>query len=225
MRRYKVAATGAQFDLPEFWHEVTLAQYLRIVAVTDTRTLRPYLEILVADTEQLLACDAGVLTELYKKVEFLKTSADLLSWRVPKTIGGITPPADINTCTINQYWSVEDWMVDAVEEGEPDTMFSWFVPLLAIYLSPILTGKPYSGKDLAESVLAQIEALPASEAVPLAAFFLRSFMKLAPSGRVDSISLSPVARTKKWPWTWFLKLKIRLLWNLRALPKSPSGAG
>ena len=210
---FQVKTPTSEFTLPSGWPEVTLSQYLNLFdkQVIDDDGQPSYQ---VADVLYVLASDAALLEQLtsadqellLQQLTFMGQQPDFSQLTGSVEVNGVRLPTDFRNGTLLQKWTIEQVVRDSSNEGKSANFISIAVPVLTIYLYPILTGKPLTDASQVDEVLAQVEALPVTSALPLSAFFLdRLTTQLLRGATVGT--LLPVTRSLPWPQ------RLRMNWN------------
>ncbi|QKZ15192.1 hypothetical protein [Spirosoma sp. KUDC1026] len=222
-------ADGLRFTLPDSWDEVTLEQAFRLA---DGASVVHALCILSGKTEAdfrpLQAPDlAGIVQE---HLAFLSQTPDFKALPVPTTltVSGktIVPPTKLGAqTTIGQKWDI-DHELESIGTDEETDLFAVAPALLSIYLSPLITGQPYTDIEEARTVLPALYALPCTELLPLAAFFLSSCQHPMLSGRVFLQPVPPRAIQPLKPLNSLRRACQRLIptlpsWNWQKSSASP----
>ncbi|GAB3546360.1 hypothetical protein [Spirosoma fluminis] len=210
-----VKAPNIVLTFPSRWEEVTLAQFatlhrtmLRETGDETQFLFRWALEAFASDLHALHQMGAAEETQILSRLTFLDTLPDFENLPVPQRIAGVTPPSELGACTLLQKWSVDEQIEELEEEGQVVNFITIALPLLSIYLYPLLTGKPLTATSQIEQIKEQIEGLPCTGALALSAFFLRSYKSTSTSGKT-SFSISPTPTPKKtWLGRWFPNWKI-----------------
>lgn len=184
-----LSADGLSFTLPAAWHELSLGQFL---ALSDITTDADLLGILSGiDTTRLRALRTPDLSHLIAtQLNYLTQDPDFDSLPVPTRLTinqtTITPPTNLGTqTTFGQKVDLDGIIQAMTEAGQPVTGTTTARAMLTIYLYPLVSGQPYDSPQQADSILPLIDALPVTEAIPLAAFFLTSWKQTMPSGRLS----------------------------------------
>lgn len=173
-----------KFSLPVSWREVTVAQYLairtskRIAESNDIVELISILTGLEYDFLFGLKLNAFNLDKIIANLEWFQDTPDFESLPLPATfnIGGKQLP-------ITQDITMEGWgqkilfeqKIFKCQEETGDT-FNVLDEALAIYFYHAYTGKVFNPDDLKE-VLEAVRQTKILHAYPVAAFFLRNYMK------------------------------------------------
>lgn len=203
------------FTLPASWHEVSFGQFMALWPTYDSRKA-----LLVlsgkgeGDFRPLRAPDLDSI--LTTHLAFLSALPNVDALTLPKTLtvrGQAIPiPQNLSAVTtIGQRWDIE-LVLRNMAPKKPrkgrrrppaPMMMDVASTLLSVYLCPLITGTPYDGLDHAESVVSDLNALPCTSVLPVAAFFLRSYLTPSPSGNVSFRQLPPPTMSKaswfRWP--------------------------
>lgn len=222
-----VSIPSSQFTIPNRWEEVTLAQFSRMYSLGTAPesqaeegkivrySIQEVLKILVSDVDALLNIHAREEVSILNHLSFLNQVPDFLSMPVPMTIAGVKPPTDLGSCSLLQKWTIDDLIRDTAEEGEAVNYITMAIWLLSVYLYPLLTGSKLTDRRQLKAVLKQVEDLPVTEALPLAAFFLSNYQRSTSSGQaIYSISYPnqpPKLWLKRWFQNWRHTVSIRWL--------------
>ncbi|GAB2549776.1 hypothetical protein [Spirosoma aerophilum] len=200
-----------EFTLPSAWFEVNIKQFVDLYPKRKTNEdgtiyLDPYetAKAFVSDLAAYHAAPAGDIDRMLN--EWLPVLGPMPNWpalEVPFEVAGVRPPADIGLCTQLQVESARMIVNDAIEEeGEADYILL-AVPMLAIFLYPLITGKPLTDTDAIAEVIPVVEALPVTEALPLSAFFLSSLASPKASGLMSFDIRYPSGPPKTLRMRWF----------------------
>lgn len=184
-----VTAATLEFELPSEWEEVTLRQFLDLEErkeYTDEGNpyypIRTALECFCSDKTMLYQMEAAEEQRLTDRLPFLREAPVFAELETPEPIAGVMPPKELGACTLLQKWTMEQYISEFDDEGKEITYLSLAVPVLSVYLYPLLTGKILLDAGQLEEIKEQIEALPVTQAVPLAAFFLSNYQSSTSSG-------------------------------------------
>ncbi|GAB3643943.1 hypothetical protein [Spirosoma arcticum] len=202
MKRFK--ADTLTFPLAESWGEVTLDQYITITdpdAPTSSEFLLTTLTGIPGDDfRPLRAYDLDFT--INQHLSFITEPPALPTVPPTKvTIGGklIKLPADLGAvATVGQMRDVEFVVSSRQKEGEPVDVITMAPVLLPIFLWSSLRTDVYTNRHAAEALWADIGAINCVEGLALSAFFLSSFFKPSPSGRI-SVETIPQIQTRSWP--------------------------
>jgi len=174
------------FTLPSAWFEITLKQFAALYEkrITDEEGKVSFNEndaakSLVSDLNVYNQADASEIEYLLK--EWLNTLGPMPDWlleEAPYTIAGVRPPVEIGACTQLQVESAKMIVSDMIEEQNTVDYIVLAIPMIAIFLYPLITKKPLTDTDQIEEIIPIIEALPVTEGLPLAAFFLLNLHSL-----------------------------------------------
>lgn len=209
-----IKSKSGGFTLPSAWFEINLKQY---TALYEKRLIdeegearfgrNDMAKILVSDPEAYAKADAGEIDHLVN--EWLDTLGPMPNWLMedpPYTVADVCPPAEIGACTQLQVESARMIISDMAEEQETVDYNELAIPLIAIFLYPLLTKKMLTDTDQIEEILPIVEAIPITEGLPLAAFFLLNLNSLkrtmSLSYHVEYPKLSRKDKLMKWFRNW-----------------------
>lgn len=221
-----VTAPKFRLTFPSSWEEVTLLQFQQLAAAEGNQ--RSVLRALCSDPDKLrLLPDETADIQILEQLPFLGTLPENLftPTYIPELkIDGklLHVPKDINLESLAQRWELDDWIEelmatndDAQESERQLDMSVCAVPLLSIYLSPLVSGQPFTDIEQAKAITPLVEVLPVTLALPLAAFFLSKKQRQTVSGKLSfSISYPEQAR-KSWPLRWFRSWMPRFTGSIR----------
>lgn len=202
-----VSAAHFQFDLPTAWPDVSTRAALAILLPGELTT--PGLLSLLSGVEETLLQQAphDLAEAVAPYLQFLSDDPAFEVLPVPKrlTLPGYPAadiPANLNAMTYGQKIAIADELSEMEEQGTAVNFLSAAPVLLPVLLYPHITGKPFA--DIADTKVlwTQIEGLPATQTLPLAAFFLSSFSRLPPSGRISFRVVKPPTRWRRWHEAW-----------------------
>ncbi|MVM29290.1 hypothetical protein GO755_04540 [Spirosoma sp. HMF4905] len=210
-----VKTPQVSFTVPTSWEEITLGQFLHLrqqsLSVADqTEESRPIplsigmlLDILASDPKALQTIEAAEEAQLMQHLAYLGQAPDFLSLPVPETIAGVKPPQELGLCTLFQKWTVDEFVNELADEELSVNYMTMAVAILSIYLYPLLMKTRLTDRSQLAEITAQIEALPVTEALPLAHFFLTNYRSSTSSGQVTFILSHPNRPSKTWLSRWF----------------------
>ncbi|MVM36081.1 hypothetical protein GO755_39070 [Spirosoma sp. HMF4905] len=200
-----VTAPNLSFDVPSEWNEVTLRQFLDLEErkeFTDEGNpfypIRTALECFCSDKTMLYQLEAGEEQRLTDRLPYLREAPIFIKLITPEPIAGVMPPKELGACTLLQKWTIEQFMSEFEDEEKEITYLSLSVQVLSVYLYPLLTGKILLDAGQLDEINEQIEALPVTQAVPLAAFFLSNFRSSTSSGATTFVIKFPKQPPKNW---------------------------
>ena len=184
-----VKADSLTFPLPQSWDEVTFGQERLLAQATDVPA---YLSILSGKPlSELRPLRAPDLADLYNThLHFIRTRPDFQSLPPSKTltIGKviITIPTHLGSqTTYGQKVDIDQELKNMPLSDDDEVNLRLVAPLLlSVYLVPLLTNTPYEDIEQARAILPQLDSLPCTTALPIAAFFLRNYFSPTPSGRI-----------------------------------------
>lgn len=196
MQRLSAQAGPLTLTFPLSWADLTLGQLTKL---SQAQTGYDELRALCSDPSALDRLPDPLAGEqLRARLQFLDTPPPAFSqWPLPDvlTVGGkVLPlPGNIALESFGQKLAADDLLR---QPGEFDRVRG----ILAIYLYPAYSGElfRYQLTDLS-ALSAALDEVPAREALPLAAFFLDSWKRLASSGR---ITYRVVTRRPTLSWKW-----------------------
>lgn len=199
------------FTVPTEWSEVTLKQFIELTGRSAdlirsgqredqiaTAYKRITLEVLASDPAVLNDTIAGIEDDLIAQMPFLNQLPDFLSLPVPEVIAGVKSPKELESCTLMQKWTVDEFVNELTDEEGLVNYITMAVSILSIYLYPPLTKTRLTNRSQLTEITAQIEALPVTDALPLANFFLSNYRRSTKSGQVTYILSHPNHPSKPW---------------------------
>ncbi|MVM33274.1 hypothetical protein GO755_24755 [Spirosoma sp. HMF4905] len=208
------------FTVPTEWPEVTLKQFIDLSSrsaklvnsdLNETQIGSAYkrqaLEVLASDANALIQVMAGIEDDTIDRMPFLSQPPDFLSLPVPEVIAGVKPPQELGMCTLFQKWTVDEFVNELADEELSVNYMTMAVSILSVYLYPALMNARLSDRSQLTEITAQIEALPVTEALPLAHFFLTNYRSSTSSGQTTFILSHPKQPSKTWRSRWFLNWK------------------
>lgn len=178
---------GQKADIPCGYHELSLGQFIDLSALADHSDICAVLEIFtgvkkkVWNDADLNSLSVALLNEalswVSKKVEWNKLP-------VPQkvTLKGkeVTVPKKLETKTFGQRSAFDRFITNNIKvdmDGNGTLTPELMTDAIAIYLQPEYTGEKFNPDKLGE-MKEIVDALPVTEAVPLATFFLRQLIGL-----------------------------------------------
>jgi hypothetical protein len=209
------------------WGEVTLAQFIELYqnAKFDEKggfefTMRQFLEATSTDIDFIYQLDAGDEDQLMDLLAVIEDVPDFLSMPVPKTILGVTPPAELGEKALFQKWSIAEYIDDLDDSSTIASYFTMAPFVISVYLYPLITGQVLTKLTQLDEIKDRVNALPCTDALPLAAFFLSSWNSSTSSGETSFKIRYPELRSKRSLKTWFRSLMPS--WSMRRSTRSRS---
>ncbi|GAB3889928.1 hypothetical protein GCM10028803_00470 [Larkinella knui] len=186
---YHIKAHTLRFQLPSAWHEVTLAQALRIL--TEELTDREIICLLSGLDESAFRelPIPDLVEQLIPSLRFLTDIPEFDLLPIPKTVtlpdGRIIDvPGDVDLLTTGQRWDLTDELVNLETEEKPVNFITGALPLLGVCLASAITRKRYKDISQAEGLYPLLNDLPSTVALSLAAFFLRIWTAPPSTGKI-----------------------------------------
>lgn len=176
---------GRVFNFPESWQEITVAQLIALRAMEQSAPLAKQictaLAILSNTTEAdwfEMDADADAQDTIYDLLAWTKTKIDWQNLPIPQTLTigdkAVDIPQDLTLKTYGQVTVFESLVFPVVEKTGDLT--DAIPTALAIYLQPLCTGSKFDADTLGDTI-AEINKLRASEAFPVANFFLKKYLQ------------------------------------------------
>ncbi|RIV19731.1 hypothetical protein DYU11_22645 [Fibrisoma montanum] len=211
---YALKATRAghepiQLTLPARWSEVTTAQALSLIAKADELTERQIFTILTGlSVDELRPVRIPNLGNIIDgPLSFLLSVPDFTDMPAPTQlrIDGqvIDVPTNIGLESLGQKWDLDDELKDRESLGGYQNYLVAAEPLLSIYLFPVVTGENYKDISQANAFWPRLASLPCTDLLPLAAFFLASYMNLTNTGQPSLKTIRKRRWKFSWPASWF----------------------
>lgn len=166
------------FEVPSSYGELTLGQLYELKKCKDDG-----LEIFtilsgIDRTKFELSKDLALDVKLNESLEFLQHPFSDEFFLVPDfiTVSGkkYKAPKSLVENTYGQKIALQNYIIEVEKEGGNETDAYAFA--LALYMQPIITGKPYDIEEV-EKLVPEILNCKLQEAWPLAGFFLSNFAK------------------------------------------------
>lgn len=184
MRRVKNTRTGKHYDLPTELHEVTLAEWMRIVAVVidEGDEVDATAALLDIPRSECVDIVAHGYTLMHIDPESLASAIATGKPKSTLTIFGeaCDVPKSWDACTFGQRAMLMPRIADKKFYETADAV-------LAVCLAPNVYGEHWS--DHIDTLIEEVRELPAVEAVPTASFFLAGLLstKMPGKGRLRSL--------------------------------------
>jgi hypothetical protein len=170
-------SNGFEFSLPSCYGDLTLSQFFKLKELQSNKLIDilPILSGLDKYTWEQFA-DIDIDEKIAPCLEFLNGEFDCHLYFVPDYInisGKQYPkPKSVGLNTFGQKLALQSATAEAEKEGKNSV--DVYPYALALYMQPIVTGKPYDSDEV-DKLLPDIMECKLSEAWPLCSFFLLSF--------------------------------------------------
>lgn len=173
-------SNGFEFSLPSCYGDLTLSQFFKLKNLQSNKLIDilPILSGLDKAIWEQFA-DIDIDEKIAPCLEFLQGEFDCHLYLVPDYITisdkQYPKPKSLALNTFGQKLALQTAIADAEKQGKDSLEIYPYA--LALYMQPIVTGKPYDS-DMVDDLVPAVMQCKLSEAWPLCSFFLLSFEQL-----------------------------------------------
>lgn len=175
------------FTVPADWSEISLSQFLAYLeAETEADIIAALSGLTPAEFRRQQAVDISLMMS---QLPYLQAIPDFKSWPVPAQLTihdqVIHQPARLaQKAIVGQGWDISTIYRQRKANQQTVDPRSMAQIVLCVYLYPLVSGKAYTTAEEAFSIAPLIDALPVTDALPLAYALFEGWQHPQPSGRI-----------------------------------------